>query len=91
MPSGHAMSAFATAAVLAKEYPKAGPIFYALAGWCALARVQQSTHWVSDTVVGAALGLLIGWESWDVTRRFELDVQPWVAGSGAGIQVARTF
>lgn len=91
MPSGHTMSAFATAAVLAKEYPKAAPVFYLLATWVALARVQQSTHWVSDTVVGAALGLLIGWESWNVTRAFELEVQPWVAGSGAGIQVARSF
>ncbi|MBK7858869.1 MAG: phosphatase PAP2 family protein [Archangiaceae bacterium] len=91
MPSGHTMSAFATAAVLAKEYPKGAPIFYALATWCALARVQQSTHWVSDTVVGAALGLLIGWESWNVTRAFELEVEPWVSGSGAGLQVGRAF
>jgi membrane-associated phospholipid phosphatase len=91
MPSGHTMTAFATAAVLAKEYPMGAPVFYLLATWVALARVQQSTHWVSDTVVGAALGLLIGWESWRVTRAFELEVEPWVGGAGAGIQLARTF
>jgi membrane-associated phospholipid phosphatase len=91
MPSGHTMSAFATAAVLSSEYPKASPIFYALATWVALARVQESTHWISDCVVGAALGLLIGWESWRVTRAFEVEVQPWAAVGGGGVQIARRW
>ena len=42
-------------------------------------------------LTGAALGLLIGWEAWDVTRRFELDVQPWAGPSGGGVQIARNF
>lgn len=91
MPSGHTMSAFATAAVLASEYPKASPVFFALATWVALARVQESTHWISDCVVGAALGLLIGWESWRVTRAFEIEVQPWAAVGGGGVQIARRW
>src|SRR5262249_35270797 len=85
MPSGHTMSAFATAAVLAMEYPRAAPVFYLLATWVAVARIQQSTHWLSDCIVGSALGLLIGWESWRVTRAFELEVQPWAAPSGGGL------
>jgi membrane-associated phospholipid phosphatase len=91
MPSGHAMSAFATAAVLGSEYPKAAPVFYALATWVALARVQEGTHWVSDVIVGAALGMLIGLESYKVTRAFEIQVQPWAAAGGGGVQVARSF
>ena len=91
MPSGHAMSAFATAAVLGAEYPKGAPIFYLLATWVALARVQESTHWVSDVIVGSALGMLIGLESYRVTKKFELEVQPWAGPGGGGVQVARKF
>jgi membrane-associated phospholipid phosphatase len=91
MPSGHAMCAFATAAVLGSEYPKAAPVFYVLATWVALARIQEGTHWVSDVIVGSALGLLIGLESYKLTRKFEIQVQPWAAANGGGVQVARSF
>jgi membrane-associated phospholipid phosphatase len=91
MPSGHTMSAFATASVLAQEYPRFAPLFYGLALWVGVARVQQSTHWFSDVVVGAALGTLFGWQSWKLTREFEIDVQPWAGSTGAGLTVARNF
>lgn len=91
MPSGHTMSAFATAAVLAMEYPKAKWLFYALATWVGLTRVQLSTHWVSDTLVGAVVGLFIGWEAWRLTRAFELAVQPWAGPDGGGLSVSSRF
>jgi membrane-associated phospholipid phosphatase len=91
MPSGHTMSAFATAAVLAQEYPRFAPLFYGLALWVGIARVQQSTHWFSDVVVGAALGTLFGWQSWKLTRAYEIEVQPWAGENGAGVSVARNF
>lgn len=91
MPSGHTMAAFATAAVLAQEYPKLAPLFYSLALWVGVARVQQSAHWFSDVVVGAALGTLFGWQSWKLTREYEVDVQPWAGASGAGLSVAKRF
>ncbi len=91
MPSGHTMSAFATASVLSQEYPRLAPVFYGLAMWVGIARVQQSTHWFSDVVVGAALGTLFGWQSWKVTREYELELQPWAGANGAGLTVARNF
>ncbi len=91
MPSGHTMSAFATAAVLSQEYPRFAPLFYGLALWVGIARVQQSTHWFSDVVVGAALGTLFGWQSWKLTREYEIEVQPWAGTDGAGLSVARNF
>ncbi|MBX7101304.1 MAG: phosphatase PAP2 family protein [Myxococcaceae bacterium] len=91
MPSGHTMSAFATAAVLASEYRTLAPLWYALAAWVGVARVQQSTHWLSDVVVGAALGTLFGWEAYRVTRLMELEVQPWANTTGGGLTVARSF
>jgi membrane-associated phospholipid phosphatase len=91
MPSGHSMTAFATAAVLSEEWPYLAPVFYVLAGWLGVARVQQSTHWVSDVLVGAALGTLFGWESYRVTKAFELQVSPWVGPGGGGLGFTRRF
>ncbi len=91
MPAGHAMTAFATAAVLSRAWPRLSALFYGLALWVGLARVQQSAHWVSDIVVGAALGTLFGWESWRVTTEYGLTLQPWAGANGAGLTVTRAF
>ncbi len=91
MPSGHAMTAFATAAVLSMEYPKLTPLFYSLALWVGLSRVQQNAHWVSDIIVGAALGTLFGWQSYKLTRDYQIELQPWAGSTGAGLNVARRF
>lgn len=56
-PSGHATVAFAAAFVLARLYPCAAWVWYALAGACALTRVLDHAHHASDVVfaVGAAI------------------------------------
>lgn len=57
-PSGHGSSAFATATSLAYAYGwKAGVPAYLLATAIGASRVSQNTHWVSDVVSGAALGI----------------------------------
>jgi undecaprenyl-diphosphatase len=60
-PSGHAVTGFALAYVLSRAYPKASPLFYLLAIMIALSRVYLATHFLSDVVAGAAVGLLAGW------------------------------
>lgn len=85
MPSGHAMSAFSTAAVLARQYPAGAPVFYALATYVGVARVQQSTHWAGDVIVGGALGLLFGWEAARLNGPVEL--APMAVENGAGVLV----
>jgi membrane-associated phospholipid phosphatase len=90
-PSGHAMCAFATAAVLASEYPQLSVLWYGLAAWVGLARIQVSTHWLSDVIVGAAFGLLIGWEAWRLTRALEIQLEPWIGGDSAGMVVSKQF
>ena len=87
MPSGHTMTAFATASVLASEWPKLAPLFYVVATVVGFARVQEHAHWPGDVVVGAALGTLIGLKAYELTRRFELEVQPWALPGGAGVAV----
>jgi membrane-associated phospholipid phosphatase len=60
LPSSHAMVAFAGAAALARLFPRARVVGYLLAAGCALTRVLTVQHYLSDVVMAAALGWLIG-------------------------------
>jgi membrane-associated phospholipid phosphatase len=53
-PSGHAMVAFAGAAMIARLFPRAAPVAYLMAAACGLTRVLAQAHFASD-VVGAAI------------------------------------
>jgi membrane-associated phospholipid phosphatase len=62
-PSGHAITAFSLATVVAMEYRETVwvPILsYAVATGVGLSRVTLSRHWLSDVLVGGVLGHLIG-------------------------------
>lgn len=88
-PSGHTSATFATAGVLHRHFGwKAGVPAYAAAGFVGLTRVRDRSHWVSDTVFGAALGLAA---AWTVTRGH--DARSWsitpVATPGGGALVVR--
>jgi membrane-associated phospholipid phosphatase len=76
-PSGHTSRSFAVAAVFADRYGgTAAWIGYPLAGLVGLSTARRDTHWVSDVLAGAGLGLAIG--------RGIAARHPWRAGSGAG-------
>lgn len=55
-PSGHSCSSFASAYVLTREFKKRGWIFYILAVLIALSRPYIGVHYLSDILVGAAVG-----------------------------------
>lgn len=62
-PSGHTTVAFAAATVFAMEYketPIVPIIAYSAATAIGLSRIIQNQHWISDVMVGAALGFLSG-------------------------------
>jgi hypothetical protein len=60
-PSGHASATFATAAVLDAHYGlKAGVPAYALGTYVAASRLHDRKHFLSDTLVGAGIGLVSG-------------------------------
>ena len=59
-PSGHTMNAFAVGAVVALSFPLFGPAALVLAASVGASRVVLGLHFLSDVVVGAALGLVIG-------------------------------
>lgn len=57
-PSGHASSAFTTAASLQNAYGNEIGVFsFAFAGAISASRIQQEAHWLSDVVAGATLGI----------------------------------
>lgn len=60
-PSGHTVTAFALAYVLAQAYPKWSLACYMLAAIVAVSRVYLASHFLSDVVAGAAIGLSAGW------------------------------
>lgn len=62
-PSGHAVTAFSLATVVAMQYREHVwvPILaYTTASAVALSRVTENKHWLSDSVVGGVLGYVIG-------------------------------
>jgi undecaprenyl-diphosphatase len=56
-PSSHSASAVAMSMLLAKLYPPAALLLWALALICATLRYLMDAHWPSDVVAGIALGL----------------------------------
>ncbi len=77
MPSSHVLVAFAGAAVLAHLYPRARWLWYALAAGCAATRVLAMGHFLSDTVVAAVLGVVVGGWVWGrADRRANVDLVP---------------
>ncbi|MBI2844470.1 MAG: phosphatase PAP2 family protein [Armatimonadetes bacterium] len=59
-PSGHVSNAFAIATVLGERHPKRKWLYRALALGVGLSRVQKQAHYLSDVVVGAAIGTYAG-------------------------------
>jgi len=60
-PSGHTTTAFALAMVLAKRYPRLRLPLYATAILISLSRIALGSHYPSDIVGGAILGITVGW------------------------------
>lgn len=56
-PSGHTMVTFTVAATLAFYYPRIAIILYPLAALVGLSRVYLGSHYPSDVVAGAFLGI----------------------------------
>ena len=60
-PSGHASFYFALSTIVYFYNKKVGIIFYIVSLLMILARVFVGVHWPSDILVGAILGILMGW------------------------------
>lgn len=58
MPSGHTVTAFTLAFIVARWYPRWSVMAFAIAAGVAMARVALGAHYPSDTLAGAALAVL---------------------------------
>lgn len=63
-PSSHTAVAFGGAFMLARLFPRARWIGYALAAGCGITRVLARAHFVSDVVFAAGLGWFVSWLLW---------------------------
>lgn len=83
-PSGHASATFSTAAVLQRHFGWKGAIpGYAAATLISGSRLQANSHYASDVIFGAALGIVVGRSATlDIAgRRFSMAPTPVPGGA----------
>src|SRR5262249_5453973 len=59
-PSGHTASAFAAAAIVARDFPQSAEPLYAVAWLIGFSRVYLGAHFPSDVTSGALIGTVAG-------------------------------
>lgn len=62
-PSGHSAAAWTLATVISTQYSDkkwVAPVSYTLASAVSLSRITENRHWLSDAVMGSAIGYGIG-------------------------------
>lgn len=94
-PSGHASASFAVAAVVARCHPALAWPAYTLAGFVSVTRVFRGSHFVSDALAGAVLGLVVGllaatpareWKA--ALRHLLVSGTPWLVVASAVVWLA---
>lgn len=81
-PSGHAVTNFALASVIAHRYPKrkaVAIVSYGLAGLVGASRFSARQHFASDIVVGGVIGYFIGKHVVESHREPKPGVKGWLA------------
>ncbi len=87
-PSGHTSGAFASATVLQRHYGwRVGVPAYAVAGYVATSRLNEGSHYLSDVVFGATLGILVGRTVTVEVANQRFALSPSLPEGGFGIQL----
>ena len=100
LPSGHTSTAFTIATVLSERLDNiyASVTLYSLASLTAYQRIYSDVHWLSDIVLGAALGTFIGLKIVKLhetpqtsTERYSFKLYPQINPNGYGIGFSMDF
>jgi membrane-associated phospholipid phosphatase len=82
--SGHTSHSFTVATVLSEIYGEryvwVAPVTYGIAGFVAYSRIDGNKHWLSDIILGAAIGHVIG--KWAVSWEKDRVITPAVFNNG---------
>jgi membrane-associated phospholipid phosphatase len=90
LPSGHSSATFATASVLGGHFGwRAALPAYAAAGFVGWTRVRDRAHWLSDVVVGAAVGTIVGRTVTNGHRERTWALVPSASGTEVAIHLIR--
>jgi membrane-associated phospholipid phosphatase len=87
-PSGHASASFASATVLHRHFgAKAAVPAYGAAVYITMSRLQANSHYASDILIGAALGMAVGRAATITVPRTSVRLTPVAIPGGAGFSV----
>ena len=88
-PSGHTSGTFASATVLSRHYGwRVGVPAFGVASYVAASRVVDNSHFLSDVVFGAAIGMTAGRAVTFESGTMEVQVSPMAVPRGFGVMVA---
>ena len=88
-PSGHASGTFASATVLQRHYGwKVGIPAFGVASYVAASRLAENKHYLSDVILGAAIGITAGRTVTFGKGSTRFELAPMAAIGGAGVQVS---
>jgi membrane-associated phospholipid phosphatase len=74
-PSGHTTASFAVATVLAKRFPLIGPLCLGIALFVGISRVLRGSHFPTDVMGGAVIGILSGFVAAAPLRQWRTSLQ----------------
>lgn len=86
-PSGHSTASFAVATVLAKRFPLFGPLCIAVALFVALSRVLRGSHFLTDVLGGAVIGILSGFIATAPLRQWRTSIQDGLRHAAMGTSI----
>ncbi len=93
LPSGHTSHSFTIATVLSEiygeEYAWVPYIAYGAAGFVAYSRIDGNEHWLSDIILGAAIGHVLG--KWAVSKETRTITPIVLNNGGVGLQAKFSF
>ena len=100
LPSGHTSTAFTIATVLSQRYDNTytSIALYSMASLTAFQRIYMDKHWFSDTILGAALGTVIGLKVVKLHEQhsspkddFQYSIYPQIQSGNIGVGLALQF